>query len=612
MSFDGRVVAGATLAGYRVIELAGRGGTGEVYRARDERLHRDVALKLLSPEYAADAAFRARLVRESQLAASLDHPNVVPVYDAGEADGQVYIAMRFVDGTDLAAELRQGPMTTDRAIEVAAQVADALDAAHDQGLVHRDVKPSNVLVDARGHCYLTDFGLSRAVGDPVRAADATLAGTVGYVAPEQVRGDDVDGRADVYALTCMLFEMLTGELPFRRSTDVATLFAHLEEDPPSAVLLRPDLPAAVDDVLARGLAKDPTDRQESCAALVDDARGALGLAEPIARRRRSRLLIAGLVTALVAATIVLLLRPWATEPAASPTGSLVLIDPGSDAVAARTPIPGYPSAVVSAPGGVWMADFREGVLWRYEPETGALQRISSPGEPRDLAVVGEDVYVASDGPELFSGNVSRHDSRTGQRESGLTLLACAVGSGDGVLWAAGCPFVQRLNTDGGPLREIATVLVPYADPRSDTTTRVQFRELAVGDGSVWVLGDAVDRRLWRLDITTGETQAIVDLPFPPRSVAVGEGLVWITDPLDDAVVPLDPASNTVLAPVPVGRGAAGVAVSPGAVWVANAVDGTVSRIDPVSRRSVSTIDVGGVPHELSVDDRGVWVTTHAR
>jgi hypothetical protein len=115
-----------------------------------------------------------------------------------------------------------------------------------------------------------------------------------------------------------------------------------------------------------------------------------------------------------------------------------------------------------------MADFREGVLWRYEPETGALQRISSPGEPRHLAVVGEDVYVASDGPELFSGNISRHDSRTGQREAALTLLACAVGSGDDVLWAAGCPFVQRLNTDGGPLKELATVLVPYADPLRDT------------------------------------------------------------------------------------------------------------------------------------------------
>jgi YVTN family beta-propeller protein len=169
--------------------------------------------------------------------------------------------------------------------------------------------------------------------------------------------------------------------------------------------------------------------------------------------------------------------------------------------------------------------------------------------------------------------------------------------------------VQRLNTDGGPLTELATVLVPYADPLRDTNLRMQIRELAIGDGSVWVLGDAVDRRLWRLDMITGQIQATIDLPFPPRSVAVGNGQVWITDPLDDAVVPITAADNRLLAPVPVGRGAAGVAVGAGAVWVANAIDGTVSRIDPGTRRVLSTVDVGGIPHELSIDDSGVWVTT---
>ena len=177
-----------------------------------------------------------------------------------------------------------------------------------------------------------------------------------------------------------------------------------------------------------------------------------------------------------------------------------------------------------------------------------------------------------------------------------------MGSGDGRrCGSAGCPFVQRLNTDGGPLREVAAVLVPFADPLQDSNYRIQIRELAVGEGSVWVLGDAADRRLWRLDELTGETQATIDLPFPPRSVAVGEGKVWITDSLDDTVVPVDPANNQLLAPVPVGRGAAGVAAGAGAVWVANAIDGTVSRIDPGTRQVVSTIDVGGIPHELAVD-----------
>lgn len=610
MTIGGQVEVGSLLAGYRVLGLAGRGGTGEVYRARDERLNRDIALKVLSVTYAADASFRERLVRESQLAASLDHPNVVPVYDAGEADGHVFIAMRFVDGSDLGAELRKGPLTVERAVDIVAQIAAALDSAHEQGLVHRDVKPSNVLVDHRGHCYLTDFGLSRSATEPDRA-DGSLAGTVDYVSPEQVRGDVLDGRADLYSLACMTFEMLTGDVPFRRSTEVATLFAHLEEGPPAAQPLRPELPAAIDKVLGEGLAKDAEDRQATCGQLVDELQDALGLAAPVATRRWRRALGLLIAALLAAAVVLFLVQPWRVDPAAG-SGSLVLIDPVNGTVAARQSVPGYPSSVASAPGGVWMADFRAGVLWRYEPETGGLQRISSPGEPRDLAVAGDDVYVASDGPEAFSGNISRHDSRTGMREEALTLLACAVGSGDGVVWVAGCPSVQRLNTDGGPLHVVAGVPVPFASPLKDSNYRIQIRELAVGLGSVWVLGDAADRRLWRLDELTGETQATIDLPFPPRAVVVGDGTVWITDSLNDTVVPVDPVDNRLLAPVPVGRGAAGVAAGAGSVWVANSIDGTVSRVDPDTRQVVSTTDVGGIPHELAVDERGVWVTTHAR
>src|SRR5262245_60634942 len=222
---------GAEVGGYRVDELIGRGGMGEVYRARDERLGRNVALKILASKLAEDDAFRERLVRESRIAASLDHPNVVPVYDAGEQDGRLYLAMRFVNGTDLKALLRrEGALAPERAVAVAAQVADALDAAHARGLVHRDVKPSNVLLDqqdGREHAYLADFGLTQAASDG-RAPDGHLMGTLDYVAPEQICGDDVDGRADVYALGCLLFETLTGTLPFSGSSDVAVIYAHLE------------------------------------------------------------------------------------------------------------------------------------------------------------------------------------------------------------------------------------------------------------------------------------------------------------------------------------------------------------------------------------------------
>src|SRR4249919_3444944 len=229
------IASGVEIGGYRVEELIGRGGMGEVYRAHDDRLNRNVALKILAPRYADDDTFRERLLRESRLAASLDHPNVVPVYDAGEEDAGFYLAMRYVEGADLRAVLRrEGALPPARALEIVSQVAGALDAAHTKRLVHRDVKPSNVLIDERGHCYLADFGLTQSVSDRGQATDGSLLGTLDYVAPEQIRGDEVDGRADVYALGCMLFECLTGEVPFRAPSEVATIYAHLEEAPPTA------------------------------------------------------------------------------------------------------------------------------------------------------------------------------------------------------------------------------------------------------------------------------------------------------------------------------------------------------------------------------------------
>jgi YVTN family beta-propeller protein len=215
-----------------------------------------------------------------------------------------------------------------------------------------------------------------------------------------------------------------------------------------------------------------------------------------------------------------------------------------------------------------------------------------------------------DGSALI-GSVAQYDAASGERLSSVNLLACALASGDGVIWAAGCPFVDRLSTDTGQLRILRRVSPPYEPPYTASTIRVQFREMAVGAGSVWVLGDALDRRVWRLDPHSGKIQATIALSFPPRSVVVEDGMAWITDGLDDKVVPIDARSNRVLPAVTVGRGAAGVTATNGAVWVANAIDGTVSRIDPRSRRVVATVHVGGSPSEIDAGRDGVWVTSHA-
>src|SRR5262245_9907112 len=278
------ITSGMRVGGYRVDELIGRGGIGQVHPAFDDRLERNVALKILAPGLADEAPFRERLLRESRLAASLDHPNVIPVYEAGEVDGRLYLAMRFVDGTDLRALLRrEGVLASQRALAIVAQVADALDAAHERGLVHRDVKPSNILLDRLGgreHAYLADFGLTQSASEP-GPTDGRLMGTVDYVAPEQIRGDSVEGRADQYALACMLFECLTGTAPFARGSDMATIYAHLEEAPPPATGHNPRLPDEIDPVLGRAMAKPPEDRFASCDELVIEARQALGIDLPV-------------------------------------------------------------------------------------------------------------------------------------------------------------------------------------------------------------------------------------------------------------------------------------------------------------------------------------------
>ena len=283
---------GTRLAGYQIQGLLGRGGMGVVYRAEQTGPHRQVALKLLLDPATAGETFRERFLRESELAAAIDHPNVLPVYDAGETDGVLWIAMRYVDGIDLAALLeRDGALAPEQALAIAGQVAGALDAAHTRGLIHRDVKPGNILLavedGAVAHAYLADFGLTKRIGGARGlTGSGQVLGTIDYVAPEQVEGGPVDGRADQYSLGCVLFESLTGTVPFRGDSELAVLWAHVHDPPPRIGDHRPDLPAALDDVVGRALAKAPGDRYPSCGALVAAAQAALAGAAPSGVRHR--------------------------------------------------------------------------------------------------------------------------------------------------------------------------------------------------------------------------------------------------------------------------------------------------------------------------------------
>lgn len=279
---------GARVGGYTIERLVGRGGYGAVYVARDRRLHRRVALKVLEGAAATDTRSRERFIEESRTAAALDHPNIIPIHEAGTAAGVPYIAMRYVPGPDLAGLIaREGALAPERVARIVAQVASALEAAHAVGLVHRDVKPGNVLLatgtDGADHAYLTDFGLSKHVGSTGAASqslDGRFVGTVGYIAPEQIRGRPLDGRSDVYSLGCLAFHALTGEPPFARDSEIDSLIAHVEAPPPSVSWALPELAAHLDPVIARAMSKEPAERYARAGELAAELAAATAGATP--------------------------------------------------------------------------------------------------------------------------------------------------------------------------------------------------------------------------------------------------------------------------------------------------------------------------------------------
>jgi YVTN family beta-propeller protein len=594
---------------------------GIVYLAEDLRLKRKVALKLLSPQLAEDVRFRERLLAESELAASLDHPNIVPIYQAGEVEGRIFISMRYVEGSDLKALLRRGPLSHEHALALVSQVASALDAAHAQGLVHRDVKPSNVLIapeaghEGADHVYLADFGITKRLSENDGAAvgQEPLLGTIEYVAPEQIRGDEVDGRADVYSLGCLLYECLAGEPPFPQGSDAAVLFAHLQQEPPT-------LPG-LEDVLPIALAKSPEDRYRTCRELVDATRGALGLAdEPRVRRSRFVALVGGAVAVAAILAAALLVRGGGSAAAAVP-GRLVRIDPTANKVAKTVAVGQDPSGIAVGAGDVWLTSLPDAVLWRIDPKTSETRRIpvevspfgvafkSGPsfGQPTAAPVGNGLVFVAGSGGVTMVDPGSAKQTGTIHTGDDATVIA----SGREGVWAVAGTTDRLLDTAYRVGSVTARVSLAPAAPADEAHRRNDEAGIAVGEGSVWVLGDLVDHHLWRIDPVSRRVTAAIELPFAPGGVAVGLGAVWVTAQLDDRILRIDPATNRVVATIRVGRAPWGIAVGAGGVWVANTVDGTVSRIDPTTNRVVATIRVDSAPRAVAVGDGSVWVAARA-
>jgi YVTN family beta-propeller protein len=641
---------GTRLAGYQIQALLGRGGMGMVYLAEQLGPRRPVALKLLSAPVATSEAFRERFLRESELAAAIDHPNVLPVYDAGETDGVLWIAMRHVDGIDLAGLLaRDGPLAPELALGIAGQVAGALDAAHARGLVHRDVKPGNVLLavedGAVAHAYLADFGLTRRVGGPRGlTVSGQVLGTIDYVAPEQVEGGAVDGRADQYSLGCVLFECLAGVVPFRRASELAVLWAHVHDPPPRLGEYRPDLPAALDEVVGRALAKAPGDRHPSCGALVAGAQAALADTTPAGGRhrvrrpagpragrragpgrrrpwltRRSSLVLtvtAGVLSTVLLAAAVLLARDGGaptvpTTPAVVVAANrAVRIDPGSFQAVAAVAVGTDPAAVVGGGGLVWVANRRDGTVTVVDPGANRVQETipasgswpvgrGGPG----LAYAGGSVWVANARHRQVARVEPGADPTTLPVDASPVAIAAAPDAD--IVWVAG-----RTRSGGGLLARInartnqvaqRTFSVPYAPSGLAVTA---------DGGTVWMV-TTKDRTLRSFDPRTGDPGKPVKLRLAPDQVALGDGAVWVTSSSSNTVLRIDPATSTATE-IRVGNGPSGIAFGADRVWVANRQDGTVSAIDPQTNQ-VATRRLGFRPAAVAVaaEQRAVWVALAA-
>ena len=643
-------MVGAELAGYRIESVLGRGGMSVVYLAEQVALGRKVALKLLSPELAEDPDFRDRFQRESRLAAALDHPNVVPIHEAGESDGILFIAMRYIPGHSLQDAVQtEGPLEPQRAVTILAQVADALDAAHEEGLVHRDVKPGNILVatdkHGREHAYLADFGLTKRRSSVAgKTKTGQFIGSIDYASPEQIEGKPLDGRSDQYSLACVLYFCITSKRPFERDSEVAVLYAHLKDRPPRLSTARPEVPAELDRGVGRAMSKSPRDRYEHCSELL--ATGVPSSVAPAPSQRRVRVAMAAILAAAVVATaavVVVATRGGGDEagrsgsPVEAAQKGLVRLDLSSRDVVTTVPLE-RPSWVDSTEDLVWaLAPPR--TLLKVRPETNSVigeiklqpfVQVQYPvqGETQapDLVATDSAVWIigqrlkpsfepAEDDP-LGSDRVvlSRIDPTTNSVRSrtikGLDDVA-GLALGEGALWSLDRNTGDLLRLDPRTLELVDRIPV-------DATTRGPS-SLAVGEGFVWMV-DAASGTVTKVDPSTNTIVATIPVDGA-QELTTGEGAVWVTTS-GGTVVAIGPA-DAILDEVKIGPPArvvryhatiqcchrgAGILVADGSVWVVSTGDDKLVEISPVTYEVESRFEIPGSPQDITAAAGSLWVS----
>jgi DNA-binding beta-propeller fold protein YncE/predicted Ser/Thr protein kinase len=582
---------GSTLAGYRIESLIARGGMGVVYRATQLGLDRPVALKVIAHQLADDEKFRRRFLSESRLAARLEHPAVVPVYDAREDDGELIVAMRLIEGGDLSKLIdREGPLEPERAVHLLGQVAEALDAAHAAGIVHRDVKPHNILLEGE-RAYLSDFGLAKAYAETGPGSGASIVGTVEYMAPEQWRGERVGPAADIYALGCVLYEALTGIVPYARKEAEA----------------EPELPRGTEVVIERAVSKDPAERYASAGALIAAAAERAGATPATtrvlsARDERPTVRLGG-EPPRRQGRLSTRAKQWIGAGVAVAAGlaAVLALVLGGDGVSVSSPIAVAkpPLRLAVGPRTVWATSASDGTLTGIDPDTRRVVSRIKVGKGASGVTIGAgSVWVSN--PR--TGTILRID-RAGHVTARLHLGGSpgAIVSGGGRIWVADEDGAGVTAIDGPRARVIRRGLAPHAAPL----------RLAVGAGGLWV-SSASTGTVRRIDLGTLAVGPPILAGRGPAGVTVGHGLVWVANSRSATVTRVDPSTHSILGdPIPVGEQPGGIDTGTEAVWVASAADNSVTRLDLASGDPIgSPISVGPKPGAVVVGPEAVWVANN--
>jgi DNA-binding beta-propeller fold protein YncE len=584
---------GSEVAGYRVEGLIARGGMGVVYRATHLGLERQVALKVIARELADREGFRERFLRESRLAARLDHPSVVPIYDSREVDGELIVAMRLIKGGDLRALIdREGPLAPARALHLLGQVADALDAAHAAGIVHRDVKPHNILVDG-DRAYLSDFGLAKAF-DESESGSASVVGTAHYMSPEQWRGDSIGPAADVYSLGCVLYEAVTGIAPFGRA----------EAD------IEPAMPQGVEAAIRRATAKEPRDRYRSADGLIAAARAGAGsevrptavLSDDRSERTTVPNASRGWFGLRGKRAAFWILSGFAVIAIAIGAAAAFLLL-GSDGPSVSAPIAvGTPPLRITADGeGAWVTSERDGTVTWLDPASGKrLRQVTLRRGISGVAIGSKWLWVTD--PRRHE--LLRLDPKTLREKQAIPI----PGAPGPIALSADPPRVWVADEDGKGIavvnaesdRRIRTQLPPLAAPL----------RLAVGAGGLWASSSST-ASVRRIDLGTLAPGEPILAGARPAGITIAQTAVWITNPPRGTVTEIDPSLREVRAQITVGSKPGGIDAGTSAVWVANAADGTVTKIDLDSGEvEGDPIGVGPEPGAVAVGGDAVWVANN--